>query len=495
MIPQKTQYSWLAGLAAILVVTIAPIAIFLPDRKTTPDPRLGLPERLQHTDHTYLMAGPYEDGPAVTRACLECHPGAAKQVMETAHWRWESDPVQLAGHDEPVRTGKKHLINNFCIGIQSNWPGCTSCHAGYGWVDENFDFAAAETVDCLVCHDTTGEYVKGNGGIPVEGVDLVTVAQKVGAPTRSTCGSCHFLGGGGDAVKHGDLDETLYFPSYDLDIHMGKHDFVCTDCHRTEDHLIKGRSITVSLDDANQVYCTDCHLGEIHSDERIDSHARSVSCQACHIPFFARKEATKTHWDWSKAGEDRPDDPHTFLKIKGEFVYEKGVAPEYRWYDGTADRYILGDEIDPTKVTNMNEPHGSIEDPVARIFPFKVHRAKQVYDTEHNYLLQPKTYGEGGFWTEFDWDQSLRLGSEVVGLAFSGEYDFTETEMFWPTTHMVAPADRALQCGDCHDDSGDGRMDWEALGYDGDPLHFGGRGVSATFGKGRQAKENEGEQR
>ncbi len=58
----------------------------------------------------------------------------------------------------------------------------------------------------------------------------------------------------------------------------------------------------------------------------------------------------------------------------------------------------------------------------------------------YNYLLQPKTFGEGGFWTEFDWDQALRMGSEAVGLPFSGEYGFAETEMYWPLTHTVAPA-------------------------------------------------------
>jgi len=32
----------------------------------------------------------------------------------------------------------------------------------------------------------------------------------------------------------------------------------------------------------------------------------------------------------------------------------------------------------------------------------------------------------------------------------------------------VQPAARALQCLDCH--GPDGRMDWRALGYSGDPL-------------------------
>mgnify|MGYP000666355391 CR=1 FL=1 len=38
----------------------------------------------------------------------------------------------------------KYSINNFCIGIQGNWPSCTACHAGYGWEDESFDFTYNE---------------------------------------------------------------------------------------------------------------------------------------------------------------------------------------------------------------------------------------------------------------------------------------------------------------------------------------------------------------
>jgi hypothetical protein len=31
----------------------------------------------------------------------------------------------------PVTVGKKNTLNNFCIGIRSDRPGCTSCHAGF----------------------------------------------------------------------------------------------------------------------------------------------------------------------------------------------------------------------------------------------------------------------------------------------------------------------------------------------------------------------------
>ena len=121
----------------------------------------------------------------------------------------------------------------------------------------------------------------------------------------------------------------------------------------------------------------------------------------------------------------------------------------------------------------LNPPLGSIRDPEARIWPFKVHEAHQPYDTEYNYLLQPVTSGKGGFWSEFDWDRALRLGAEVTGLPYSGNFGFAETEMYWPQTHMVAPKTRALQCQACHCE--DGCIDWEAMGYPGDPMRWGSR--------------------
>ncbi len=126
----------------------------------------------------------------------------------------------------------------------------------------------------------------------------------------------------------------------------------------------------------------------------------------------------------------------------------------------------------------MNAPRGDIRDPDARIWPFKIHRAKQPYDVELEYLLQPVTSGEGGYWKEFDWDAAFRLGEEVTGLPYSGNYGFAATEMFWPSTHMVATKDKALQCQACHSENG--RMEWQALGYDGDPIKQGSQSRKRT---------------
>ncbi|MGD2129382.1 MAG: tetrathionate reductase family octaheme c-type cytochrome [Lysobacterales bacterium] len=488
---------WITGLIFIFVLISVPIWYFtrsdtLVEGQQRDTPWEHVPGRAEPVDHSSLFQQEFKSGKEVTRACLECHEDAAKQVMKTAHFKWESDPVLVEGRSEPITVGKKNAINNFCIGIQGNWASCTACHAGYGWKDANFDFNNEENVDCLVCHDGTGTYQKSREGLPAEGVDLLAVAQSVGLPTRENCGSCHFRGGGGNAVKHGDLDESLYYPDDALDVHMGRYDFQCVDCHQTKDHVIRGRSISVSVDNANQVACTDCHKPQLHADARINEHTDAVACQTCHIPSVARKEATKTHWDWSTAGDDtREENVHEYLKIKGSFEYEKNLVPEYFWFNGLAGRYLLGDRLAPSGDTLLNPPKGDIRDPEARIWPFKVHRATQPYDTKYDYLLQPVTSGEGGFWKDFDWNQALELGSQVTGLPYSGNYGFAHTEMFWPLTHMVAPKEEALRCPDCH--SEDGRLDWKVLGYPGDPIKWGSMARASALRQAVDAKGGSGE--
>lgn len=472
---------WLMGLAGILIVITAPVTYFWPrDNKAVDDPWAYVPTQTAHVDHTNIVSGPFETGQEVTRACLECHAESSAQVMMTSHFTWESAPVDVSWREETVTIGKKNQINNFCIGTQGNEKKCMTCHVGYGWSDSTFDFSNPENVDCLACHADTASYAKGEYGLPATGIDLLAAAQSVREPTRDNCGKCHFDGGGGNGVKHGDLDESLYFPTENLDVHMGRLDFQCTDCHQTSDHQIKGRLVAdnYSIDPKEQVACTDCHNAVQHQDERINTHVATVACQTCHIPAIALEDPTKVTWDWSTAGQDLPEDHFTYLKIKGDFTYEKDYKPTYVWFNGNLEyRYLLGDKMDPSKPTMIDLPAGDISDANAKIFPFKVHIAKQPYDTVNNILLQPRTGGNavagGGFWETFDWPSALELGAQDAGLDYSGQYGFAETWMYWPTTHMVQPKENALGCDDCHGENG--RMDWEALGYPGDPIEWGGR--------------------
>lgn len=472
------KHIWLIGLGVTLLIIGIPIYIYTLNASASPviaDPWARVPDRsVPNVSHVDLIKGPLTTGSEVTETCLSCHAEAGEQMLRSSHFTWLGEPEPMVGREEPVSIGKANVLNNFCIGVQSNWSGCTRCHTGYGWSSAEYDFTKVENIDCLVCHDQTGTYVKGAAGQPAEGVDLLNVAKNVGTPTRQTCGSCHFDGGGGNGVKHGDLDESLYFPPENVDVHMGRYDFTCVDCHQTKDHQIGGRAISVSLSVQNGIACTDCHDTKLHKDERITAHLDTVACQTCHVPATALVDPTKVDWDWSLAGDpNRFENPHVYLRIKGEFIYESNYIPRYAWFNGNVTRNLLGDPIDPTGTTNINLPLGNIDDPKALIFPFKVHHAMQPYDKVHNILLPAHTTGADGYWTTFDWDSALRIGSQAAGLPFSGQYGFASTEMYWQQTHMVQPAANALSCTSCHGEGG--RMDWRSLGYPGDPMLWGGR--------------------
>jgi octaheme c-type cytochrome (tetrathionate reductase family) len=419
-----------------------------------------------HLDHSSFFKDPLQSPQEVTKRCLECHKEAGHQLMQTVHWTWKDSKNGL---------GKSNLLNNFCLGIQGNWNSCTKCHAGYGWSNAQFDFKKLENMDCLVCHERSGQYVKGMAGVPDKKTNLQQVAQTVGFPKRENCSTCHAYGGGGLAVKHGDLDTSLLNPTEALDVHMGRQGFLCIDCHRGKDHVIPGKAYSVSIDSTGGMDCTSCHKDHFHRDQRLNAHLDAVACQSCHIPTFARKQATKTEWDWSKAGDSsRKEDPHHYLKIKGEFAYDSNVVPTYLWFDKTVQRYLKGDKIQPEQVTEINRPRGQIGDAKAKIWPFKIHNASQIYDAVNLYLMQPVTSGEGGFWQKFDWNQALRLAEPITGLKYSGKYGFTKTRMYWPLSHMVVPKEKALSCNDCHG-AQQTRMKWRELGYEADPILRGGR--------------------
>ncbi|MCB0284772.1 MAG: tetrathionate reductase family octaheme c-type cytochrome [Calditrichae bacterium] len=424
-------------------------------------------------DHS-KMTGPYSTPQEITAACLECHQDAAKQVMGTTHWTWESlEPMKVQGHDEAVYLGKKNLFNNFCVNLYSNWPRCTSCHAGYGWKDASFDFKDEKNVDCLVCHDQTGTYNKTptGAGMPDPKVDLVAVAQSVGPANRETCGSCHFYGGGGENVKHGDLEPALINPTTGLDVHMGGNDMVCQDCHEFDKHQLKGIAVSVTaVAGDRQVECAGCHEETPHEKDILNTHFKKVACQTCHIPVYAKELPTKMYWDWSTAGQDLEVQKDkfgkpTYDKKKGDFIWDQNIQPEYLWYNGNTSRYLAGDKINENGITQLNYPLGSKDDADARIYPFKVHRGKQISDAENKYLIVPKLMG--GYWKHFDWNKAAEDGMKSIGLTYSGKFEFVETEMFWRVNHEVSAPDMALKCTDCH--QGGSRLDWKKLGYDVDP--------------------------
>ena len=408
----------------------------------------------------------------VTEACISCHNERAQEIMASSHWNWErADYVEGRGI---LPTGKKNVLNNFCIGTQSNQQSCAKCHIGFGMSNDHFDFNNARNVDCMVCHDNSDEYVKGASmaGYPDRSVNLTKVAQSIGEPTRATCGSCHFNGGGGNNVKHGDLEQAQLSCSRDVDVHMAANgmNMDCIACHTAEHHNIKGKLYSVSSSNSDRATCEQCHTNTPHFDPILNRHNAKVSCQACHIPIYAKVNSTKMEWHWSDAGKLKNGEPyetedslgnHDYMSIKGSFRWEKNVKPEYVWFNGTADHFVLGDTIKSIPV-QMNTLFGSHDDDESKIIPVKVHRGDQIYDKVTKMLIQPLLYapekGDSAFWEDFDWQEAATAGMRRAGLPYSGEYGFVQTEMYWPLNHMVSPKGKAVSCAECHTRASDGRL-------------------------------------
>ncbi len=441
-----------------------------------------------------ILQEQFATGPDVTKACLSCHTEASKQLHKTKHWNWT-----FTNPDTGQEVGKKSIINNYCLAINKNYARCTSCHIGYGWKDKDFDFTSQENVDCLVCHDTTDTYKKfptaaghpnykdkafPKGSKKIwKAPDLSHIAQNVGPPRRENCGACHFYGGGGDGVKHGDLDSSMTNPDKQLDVHMGVDglNFTCTECHSTDGHDIKGSRFNITAkdthgidipgrDDHSRASCESCHGMTPHPEtinNKINDHTDKVACVTCHIPTYARGGvATKMWWDWSTAGKKDADGKLikmkndkgqlTYFTKKGSFTWGQDLVPEYDWLSGNIKYKQLDEKIDPGQVVALNTFTGSYDDPGARIWPFKIMRGKQPYDKVNNTLTLLHLFGKEktAYWKSYNWNSAIKAAMDEAQANYSGEYGFIETTLHWPLAHMVAPKEQSLSCGECHSKEG-----------------------------------------
>ncbi len=481
---------WTAALAAVLVFGI--LAVSGPAAASVAaaaqEEALGLKLAKQAVradkhwttvDHSKLdvLNQNFTSGDQITQACLSCHTDAAMQFEETIHWTWEV-PSEKPG----IMNGKAgHAVNNFCIsGNAMEDKSCLSCHAGWDGTDG--------LVNCLACHgeekfpfkETFADLAAFEGDDDPDILQIVeelqsgirTAVKNVTLPGRNNCGECHFKGGGGDGVKHGDLDTSMTNPNRMLDVHMAVDgpDFSCTRCHTTVKHHIAGRLYTrpaaaerkslIEDDMASKITCESCHSATPHkASTKMNDHTDKVSCQSCHIPEFARVNPTMMWWDWTTAGKMKDGKPYeekgefgkpVYKSIKGDFIWAKNVTPEYFWYNGSFDNIGIKDEIDPQQVVEVSHPLGSPDDPDARIHPFKIHRGKQPYDKINKQLVAPLLSGAKGFWTTFDMDEAITIGNQTLDVPYSGEFDYVETTYAFPITHMVAPAENALACTACH---------------------------------------------
>ena len=492
----KTKF-YMKALTLFILLAGFSLGLVAQDMPTFYTPRKEDPQKqMKSVDHSKfeVLQQDFASAHELTAACLSCHTERGKEVMKTAHWNWEREA--FTKERGITYHGKKDLINNFCTGIGGSWGTCTRCHIGYGYENPDFDFKNEFNIDCLVCHDNSGTYRKGSGmaGYPHPSVDISIAAQSVGAPQKENCGVCHFYSAGGNNVKNGTLDNALLNCTKDVDVHMAAEgpDMSCVECHETEKHQMKGKYYGVSSMNRNRANCTQCHSARPHENDVVNEHTIKVSCQTCHIPTYAKANDTKTSWDWSTAtklnDEGQPfslDDDrgnHTYLSIKGSFEWENNLEPDYIWFNGTADHFLITDVIDSANIpVQINTLHGSYEDEQAKIHPVKIHTGRQPWDPELKHILQMKLWdketGKGALWKDFNYYKAIEEGMKSVEIPWSGKHDFIDTEMTLILSHMVAPAEDAVSCKECHTRK-NGRL--EGL----DDFYMPGRNYNATVEKG-----------
>ena len=213
--------------------------------------------------------------------------------------------------------------------------------------------------------------------------------------------------------------------------------------------------------------CESCHSDEPHQGLsleaiKLNNHTDTVACQSCHIPKFARGGiATKMLWDWSTAGKLKDGKPFvtkdeaghpSYNSKKGNFIYGENVEPTYAWFNGQFTYLTDEDVLDPSQPIIINALGGDASDKSARIWPFKLMETKQPIDAESKKLAYMHLFGKDAqaFWKNFDWGKAIEGGMDYMGKPYSGKYEFVETRMWWPITHMVAPAEQAVTCDECH---------------------------------------------
>jgi len=283
-------------------------------------------------------------------------------------------------------------------------------------------------------------------------VDILQAAQNVQKATNEMCLRCHTSAGGAPNHKHG------VTPTKDSDVHMAKG-MECTACHTVKAHKIAGGADVKAHDLPDvEVSCANCHTGAPHKGSQqalLNKHGNRIACQTCHIPAIARdpKMPTITERDWTKPVLNSASG---FFGPTGS-LYDptnkvaNNVMPEYRWWN----RMML---VPP-------EPVGSKNDPKAKIFPWNKVTYTVIGDAATDKVIFIKS---GVYAVTGDVAAAAKKGAEDAKQNYSGQWKGLKETMFFSLNHQVAGKSEALKCMDCH--GAKGRMDWKALGYEGDPM-------------------------
>jgi hypothetical protein len=422
-----------------------------------------------------------------SNVCQSCHLQQTKDSFSSIHYQWESySTSKISNRKTGVAVGKRFGINGFCGYVGDiNWlsklingngvevdGGCARCHNGMGAKPSPVASQAQyDNVDCLTCHSETYKrgVVKNAAGAfvmaPMTSATLssVAMASNIVRSSNNLCLNCHIKAGGGNNFKRGTLGETMRNPTRDQEVHLSQAGakLLCTSCHVSKNHHMAGVGADLpSADSSVKMSCssTACHPSTtLHAaNTRMNSHAKRIACQTCHIPFVAVNDATDMNRRY-----DMPAEYNTATALYDPWMDKQmNVKPVYRFFDGKVNLYQFGDPIttDAAGMFTMVGPNATIGTVGAKITPFRQHLTTVTKDAS-NRMIPMKM---GLLFQSGDIAGAILNGVTGVGWPYTG-YTYQLAQQFMAVDHGVVPKAQALSCNDCH--YGGTRMDFKALGY------------------------------
>jgi hypothetical protein len=393
-------------------------------------------------------------GPAT---CETCHPGTAREFLQTVHWKHASRVTNVENLP-PGEYGMKNRAYTMCNANEivnslrevppneqgkTKFTGCDSCHPGDQLSKPGDTGPAAEaSIDCLLCHASKYDFSKrtvskDEKGRPVMSQDRsLETALSVGRPGVKNCMTCHEASGGGLLVKRGFAFTAEY------DVHAAKG-MVCVDCHKGKKHkLPTGYDPNNWANDDNmRISCADlsCHGSKPHKDDDYNRHAARIACQTCHILRTGGSFA-KDFVVWQKTSTGFYE-PSTLMKEANE------NTPVYAWYNRTVRNtpHFIG-------------PKGVRGDKASKIYPFKVFQGRAYFDKKTDRLMVmdfsiPMANG--------DTLAGVRSAAKTLGIASYTPVPGWQT-VYFGNNHLVSRS-KALSCENCH--APNGLIRFAELGY------------------------------
>ena len=436
----------------------------------------------------YYQHQEYFDTYEGTKTCISCHEDEAKSFFHSQHYQWQGDAPHLINADGE-KLGKLNTMNDFCTNPAASWignavnsdgkiiaQGCSKCHAGLGKMPSPvMSDEQLENIDCLICHASgyrRDAYQDEDGNWEWKPIlwknqkGLDSISKRITLPERKMCLRCHSGAGGGPNFKRGDIEYELADCSPDFDVHMATegNNMACVDCHAGDDHRVRGRGTDLSGTDEpdNMLFCTSCHDEKPHNVPALDFHTKKVYCTVCHITEFAKSDATDMKRDWST-----PKRHEEANKYSATITFGRNVVPVYTWFNGETRIQKMGEKVEYNDdgIVTIMEPQGNRKDNKARIHAFKLHEGVLPVLKKEQWLI-PLAVDE--FFIDGDIDKAVREGCANAYGNHHPDYEWVQSIRYMGLFHEVRPADKALQCLDCHSDGG--RLNWKELGYKKDPI-------------------------